>query len=103
LQHIVLSICFYSCFYEICIVLRRYGRYCSVKTLPKIIAEARSMSRNNSLFCLTLSLLTLPKKSPLSKVTRAEKHLLSPEKTASLQWGRSGVGAGLSPPAGTWE
>ncbi len=84
---VVLSICFCSCLYETCIVLRRHGRYCSVKTLPKMIAEARYVSRNNSLFCLTLSPLTLPKKSAFGKVSCMEKHLLLPQMTASLYLG----------------
>src|SRR5215471_20453702 len=46
------------------------------------------MSRNNSLFCLILSLLTLPKKSAFGKVTWTGKRRLLPQMTASLHLGR---------------
>jgi hypothetical protein len=49
-----------------------------VKTLPKMIAEARYVSRNNSLFYLILSRLALPKKIAFGKVMRVEKYLLLP-------------------------
>ena len=58
-----------------------------MKTLPKMIAEARYVSRNNSLFCLILSPLTLLKKSAFGKVSCMEKHLLLPQMTASLYLG----------------
>jgi hypothetical protein len=44
--------------------------------LPKMVIEARDVSKNNSLFCLMLLPLTLPKKSAFGKVTRVEKYPL---------------------------
>jgi transposase len=79
---------FCSCFYETGRVLRRHGRYGSVNTLPKMIAEARDVSRHNSLFCLILLLITLPKKSAFGKVTWTGKRRLLPQMTASLYLGR---------------
>src|SRR4029450_5861322 len=85
---IVLSICFCSCFYETCMVRRRHGRYCPVTTLPKMITAARDVSRNNFLFYLIFSLLTLPKKSAFGKVTWMGKRRLLPQMTASLYLGQ---------------
>jgi len=55
-----------------------------------MIAEARYVSRNNSLFCLILLLITLPKKSALGKVAWMGKRRLLPQMTASLYLGRVG-------------
>ena len=59
-----------------------------VTTLPKMITNARDRSQNNPLFCLTLPLLSLPKRGAFGKVTCVEKHLLLPQMTASLYLGR---------------
>ena len=64
-------------------------------TLPKMIAEARYVPRNNLLFCLILLPLTLPKKSAFGKVSCMEKHLLLPQMTASLYLGLDVVGQPL--------
>ena|SRR5437870_5720728 len=87
-QPVVLPIYFCSYFYEIRMVLRCYGRHCSVTTLPKMIADARCVSWINSLFCFRLPLLTLPKRSPFGKVTWMGKRRLLPQMTASLYLGQ---------------
>src|SRR6267142_5077003 len=59
-----------------------------VTTLPKMITNARDLSQNNPLFCLTLPLLSLPKRGAFGKVTCVEKNRLLPQMTASLYLGQ---------------
>src|SRR5215470_19429630 len=56
-----------------------------------MIAGARDGPRNNLLFCLTFSFLTLPKKSAFGKVTCMGKRRLLPQMTASLYLGQMGA------------
>jgi len=53
-----------------------------------MITATRDVSRNNLLFYLIFSLLTLPKKSAFGKVALMGKRRLLPQMTASLYLGR---------------